>query len=558
MARKILLAHPRFPENTFWSFDRALGMAGRSATMPPLGLLTLAGLFPEDSFDLKLADENIREISDESLREADMVLASAMIVQQESLARLVDRCRRLGTPVMVGGPLVSSCFEILRGQGLAPDVWFLGEAERLFPDVLRDLDQGHLRHVYAHVATEERAQQVRQVFGEEAHVLVEALPQLDLVPLPRFDLLELEAYHSMAIQASRGCPIGCEFCDIWVQYGRKARTAPAQHLLQQLDSLKSLEWRGRVFVVDDNFIGNVAAAKSLATQLCKWQEENGRPFSFSTEADVRLGSAKKDMTELRVTLATAGFGGVFLGLESPSREALAETGKRVNIDTDGDVAQGLLERVHRLQAAGLEVKAGFILGFDQDPSDIDQAMIDFVSRSAIPLAMVGTLGVLPGTALQTRLKREGRYRGRLVGTQTHGFSLNYRPKGRSEHAVLEQYARVLDALYGNRMQSYYARCEDLMQRLPGPPRTGDRAGLRSCLALLRSFWTIRPRVSYLLFLGRTLLRRPRSLPYAVVLATQGEHLHRLTREAIAEYRARRPGRCEHDPDTATRAMATER
>jgi radical SAM superfamily enzyme YgiQ (UPF0313 family) len=558
LSRKILLAYPRFPDETFWSFERALAMTGRSSTMPPLGLLTVAALFPARGYELELHDENLRAISDEALRDADLVLASAMVVQQEALEGLVLRCRELGTTVMVGGPLVSGCYEQLIDRGFDPDVWFLGEAEELFAEVIDDFERGALRKVYAHVPTADRELAVRTALGSDARVLRGPLPALDRSPLPRFDLLEPQEYHSMAIQASRGCPIGCEFCDIWVQFGRKSRTGRPARLLRQLDALKLVGWSGRVFIVDDNFIGNLNAARELLPELAVWQHENGEPFSFCTEADVRLGDDAERMEQLREQLAAAGFGAVFLGIETPSAASLAETGKRVNIARDGDVASGLLARVQRIQRAGLEVKAGFILGFDNDPPDIDEAMIEFVSRSAIPLAMVGTLGVLPGTALQARLEREGRYRGRLVGTQTHGFALNYQPLHRSEHSVLEQYARVLDALFGDEMRTYFARCDQLMERLPAPPRTGDRLNKRGLRTLLRSIRDLRPRISYLRFVLRTLTRRPRFVPYAVALAIQGEHLHRLTQLALEEYRGRPVERAESALSGSLACLVPER
>lgn len=535
--------------------------------MPPLGLLTVAGMFPRDGFELTLADENVRPIDDEALAGADVVLASAMIVQRASLERLVERCRRLGTRIVVGGPLVSGCFEELRRDGFDPDTWFLGEAEELFGELVRDLRSGELRRAYAHVPDERRAERVRSVFGREARVHVAPLPSLDGSPLPRFDLIELGRYHSMAVQASRGCPIRCEFCDIWKQYGVKARTGGPARMLEQLDVLASLGWRGRVFVVDDNFIGNVGAASALLGELGAWQLGRRRfrlsdpmraalgprrvgrlrrrfrrdrfQFALTTEADVRLGGDGAKMTVLRERMAAAGFRGVFLGIETPSASALEETHKRVNVGRDGDARANLLASVRRIQRAGIEVMSGFILGFDNDPPDIDRRMIDFVEEAGIPVAMVGTLGVLPGTALEERLKREGRYRGRLFGSQTHAFRLNYEPRGRSEARVLQQYADVLAALYGGGMSSYYRRCEIALRRLGQPVVTGDRLGWRELVAFLRSFAAVRPRWAYVRFLGRVLRRRPRHLAHAVVLALQGEHLRRLTAAKLGEYRARR-------------------
>ena len=568
---RLLLAYPRLPRDSFWGFDRALKLSGRRSTMPPLGLLTVAGHLPPERFTLRLADENIGPITDAEIRWADVVLASGMVAQLEPLEELVARCRKHGTKVVVGGPLVSGCYAELLERGFDPDVWFLGEIERLSSEWVQDLERGELRPVYAHVPDQEHADQVRSAFGEESRILVEALPALSSSVLPRFDLIDQRHYHSMAVQASRGCPIGCEFCDIWKQFGLKSRAAPVEHLCDQLDLLYSLGWRGRVFVVDDNFIGNVAATRDLLSALQAWQVAErkffvpaglravlGRkrirrlrrsfrphasfPFAFSTEADVRLGADAPKMLALREGMARAGFNSVFLGIETPSADSLREARKKVNIGREGEATANLLSSVRRIQGAGLEVMAGFILGFDSDPADIDQAMATFIHEAGIPIAMVGLLGVIPGTALQERLEREGRYLGRLEGTQTHGFRLNFVPVGRSERVILDQYARVLAAVFGDEqegMRRFYRRCERAMDALPEAPRTGDSVGWREVRAFLRSLVRVSPRLQYWAFLLRTLVRRPRFLSYAVVLALQGDHLHRLTVAALEAYRSTR-------------------
>lgn len=567
---KILLAYPAFPKDTFWSFDSALRVAGRRATMPPLGLLTVAAMFPTDRFELRLVDENVAPVTDGDLDWADAVLVSAMVAQLPAAEVLLARCRASGTPVVAGGPLFSGCFRELRRRGLCATSVFIGEAERLLPRLVTDLEAGMLRPAYADVADDERAGVVREHFGESARVLVAPPPSLDESPVPRFDLIEQRHYHSMAVQASRGCPMACEFCDIWKQFGLKSRTRPAAGLIAQLDYLFALGWKGRVFVVDDNFIGNVGTVRALLAELEAWQREPKRfrvpagyeqalvpgrlarlrararkraairhPFAFCTEADVRIGDAAPKMTAIRTAMQRAGFNSIFLGIETPSREALLEANKRVNVGREGDAAAGLLERVWRVQEAGMEVMAGFILGFDNDPADADRAMADFIERAGIPIAMVGLLGVLPGTALQERLVAEGRFLGELYGAQTHDFRLNYRPRGRSARRVLDQYANVLTEVHGRGMRPLLARVEATMERMGRPPRTGEGVGLRELRAFAISLVRVRPRLAYWRFLARTLLRRQAFLPFAVVLALQADHLHRLTVEKVGRYRASR-------------------
>lgn len=566
---RVLLAYPHFPADTFWSFEGPLAVAGRRSTMPPLGLLTLAGMLPPERFELALADENVRPIEDGEIANADAVFVSAMVAQLESTQALLDRCRTLSVPVVVGGPLVSGCYRELVERDWRPTAWFVGEAERLFPQLVEDLERGDLRAVYAHVQDEERAASVRECLTGRARILIEELPSLEAAPTPRFDLVDLRRYHSMAVQASRGCPIGCEFCDIWKHFGLKSRRQVATRLLAQFDYLFALGWRGRVFVVDDNFIGNVGAARDLLPELAAWQvstkpfripdayeaalpstrlrrmrrrhrrtARRPYPFALSTEADVRIGDSAPKMSGIRTDMVRAGFNSLFLGIETPSAAALQEAGKKVNIGKEESAAASLLERVHTIQRAGMEVMSGFILGFDNDPADIDAAMIEFIEQAGIPMAMVGLLGVLPGTALLERLEREGRYRGHLVGTQTHSFELNFVPLGRSEAVVQQQYARVLEALYGGGMEPYYRRCERMMDTLPAPPSTGDGMGLRELLAFARSLLHVRPRRAYWRFLGRVLRRKPAFFGLAVVLALQGEHFHQLTVRRVREFRSR--------------------
>jgi len=565
---RILLVYPKFPRDTFWSFDRALRFSGRRSTMPPLGLLTVAAFVDAGEHELALVDENVAQLTDAELEWADIVLSSSMIAQRAALAELADRCRAHSTPLVVGGPLISGCWQQLRAGGFEADAWFVGEAEHVFPELLDDLARGRLRRLYAHVTDDDSAQALRASFGDDVLIHVGERPSLQDAPVPRFDLLDLGKYHSMPLQASRGCPIGCEFCDIWKQYGRKSRSAPARQLLDQLDVLFTLGWRGRVFIVDDNFIGNVAAARELLDELHAWQRKERRlflpevmrktlapkrlrrlerrfrrsrtvqfPFAFSTEADVRLGSTAPKLTAIRERMVAVGFNSVFLGIETPDPAALREAKKRVNLGHDAPTADSLLSCVRTIRAAGMNVLAGFIVGFDHDPQQVDRVLVDFIQRSAIPVAMVGLLGVIPGTDLERRLTREGRALQRLSGHQTHEFRLDFTPVGRTERQVLEQYAFVLEHVFGRGLRAYFERCRQVLRELPRPPRTGDRVGLRELRALAHSLVALRPRRQYWRFLAWTLARRPRFLGLAIVLSMQGEHLHRLTERKLAAYRA---------------------
>ena len=367
---KALLVYPYFPD-TYWSFRHALKFEGKRSAFPPLGLLTVSSMLPA-SWERRLVDLNVTRLKNADIEWADIVLCTAMIVQKDSLEEVVRRCKARGKRVVVGGPYVSTSAEHLP----AADHIFVGEAEATLPEFVRDLENGSARRIYQ---APER-------------------PALSATPVPDFRLADVKRYSAMSVQYSRGCPFNCEFCDIIEIYGRVPRTKSNQQMLLELDALRATGWRGTVFIVDDNFIGNKRNVKRLLPDLAAWQERNGRPFDFLTEASVNLA----DDEGLLELMRRANFRRVFLGIETPVVESLKETQKTQN--TRGD----MLDSVKKIQGYGMEVMAGFIVGFDNDPEDIFERQINFIRESAIPLAMVGLLTALPDTQLWRRLKREGR------------------------------------------------------------------------------------------------------------------------------------------------------
>ena len=391
---KVLLINPEFPD-TYWSFRHALSFEGKRSAYPPLGLLTVAAMLPS-SCEKRLVDMEVRRLKDSDIEWADLVMITGMLIQKEAQGQVVDRCKALGKRVAVGGPFVSTSAESLP----AADHIFIGEAETTLPQFFKDLERGEAKAVYQ---ASER-------------------PPLSLTPVPQFELAELNRYSAMSVQYSRGCPFSCEFCDIIEIYGRVPRTKSNQQMLAELDELKRIGWRGTVFVVDDNFIGNKRNVKNLLPDLVAWQEKNDFPFSLLTEASVNLA----DDTALLDMMRDAGFRRVFLGIETPVEESLKEAQKSQN-------RGNLLDSVKKIQSYGMEVMAGFIVGFDHDPEDIFERQIDFIRESAIPLAMVGLLTALPDTQLWRRLKKEGRLLTESAGNNTSD-SLNFIPTDGSASA----------------------------------------------------------------------------------------------------------------------------
>src|SRR5437762_1186706 len=487
---KTLLVYPYFPD-TYWSFRHALKFEGKRSAFPPLGLLTVSSMLPA-SWERRLVDLNVTRLKNADIEWADVVLCTAMIVQKDSLQEVIRRCKARGKRVVVGGPYVSTSAEHVPDA----DHVFVGEAETTLPEFLRDLERGEARRVYH--ATEK--------------------PALALAPVPDFRLADVKRYSAMSVQYSRGCPFNCEFCDIIEIYGRVPRTKSNQQMLSELDALRATDWRGTVFIVDDNFIGNKRNVKRLLPDLAAWQERNGRPFDFLTEASVNLA----DDDGLLELMRRANFRRVFLGIETPVVESLKETHKTQN--TRGD----MLDSVKKIQSYGMEVMAGFIVGFDNDPEDIFERQIAFIRESAIPLAMVGLLTALPDTQLWRRLKKEGRLLGEASGNNTE-CTFNFRT--RMDPAILiEGYETIMRTIYSPR--EYYERARECLRRVSANDSEPNNYTLVSgLLALMRVLIKLglfdRERKEFWRFMSKALVKHRHRFAESLRLAAMGYHFRKL-------------------------------
>ncbi|MEW6777632.1 MAG: DUF4070 domain-containing protein [Bdellovibrionota bacterium] len=488
---RALLVHARFPV-TYWGFQYCLSLAGRKAALPPLGLLSLAALLP-DSWDLRLVDLNIQRLSKKDLEWAEVVLVSGMRVQSDSMREVVRRAKELGRRTAVGGPAPTTA-----PQDFAEaDVILRGEAESVIPELLAAMES-----------------------KERCVISPPALPGLDRVPVPRYDLVDVKKYASLSIQFSRGCPFNCEFCDVIEIYGRVPRTKSPEQVLSELECMYGLGYRGSVFFVDDNFVGNRAAVRRLLPELIRWQQERGYPFELYTEASVNLAADG----ELVQDMVAAGFSAVFLGIETPSAEALAAAGKKQNLAMDPK------EAVERLTRAGLEVMGGFIVGFDSDTPETLKLQKEFISNSPIPMAMVGLLTALPGTALWKRLEREGRLRKESSGDQ---FGRpNFAP-AMNEEELLSGYAKLLGEIYSPK--EYYRRCWAQLEK-SAPPPGGRKLALRDMATFFRTSVRVgmlsTRAVEYWGLLVKTLRDARHAFPSAVAHAVKGEHLIAYTRKEV--------------------------
>jgi radical SAM superfamily enzyme YgiQ (UPF0313 family) len=487
---KILLINPEFPD-TYWSFRHALPFEGKRCAFPPLGLLTVSGLLPR-SWKRRLVDLNVHSLKTSDIEWADIVFASAMLVQKDSLRRVVGRCKALGKRVVVGGPYVTTTIEDLPDA----DHVFLGEAETTLPQFVQDLERGDTKRTYQ---AAER-------------------PPLSVTPVPDFELADLKRYSAMSVQYSRGCPFQCEFCDIIEIYGRVPRTKSNHQMLAELNALLRLGWRGTVFIVDDNFIGNKKNVRQLLPELAEWQERNGHPFTLLTEASVNLA----EDGDLLAGMQRAGFQRVFLGIETPVEESLKEAQKSQNTRRD------LLDSVKKIQSYGMEVMAGFIVGFDNDPEDIFERQIRFIRESAIPLAMVGLLSALPDTQLWRRLEREGRLLGEASGNNTN-CSLNFVPKMdparliegyqsimRTIYSSREYYERALNSLTRTRQDISFPKHYNPISAVTAFIRIAVKLGLLDCER--REFWR---------YLSQAIAQHRGNFDDALRLAAMGYHFRKL-------------------------------
>jgi radical SAM superfamily enzyme YgiQ (UPF0313 family) len=496
-----LFVYPEVPD-TYWSYKHALSFVGKRALMPPLGIATVAAMVP-DTYECRIVDLNVEKLSTRLIQAAELVLVSAMIVQADSMREVIARCGQSGTAVAVGGPYITSCRESIEGVDYA----ILGEAEEVFPRFLADYAAGTPKAVYT----------------------CEGRPELSAVPIPRFELLKLRYYQTLPLQFSRGCPFDCEFCDIVHLFGHRTRTKSPEQFIAELDAVLATGFRGAIFIVDDNFIGNRRAVKALLRAVSAWQAEHGNPFLLSTEASIDLASDD----ELLDLMVGAGFNMVFVGIETPEAESLAAVGKLQNLK--GDVVAS----VRKIQERGIEVTGGFIIGFDSDPPDIFDLQIDFVQQLAIPTAMVGLLMALPNTKLYDRLVREGRMLSEATGNNTHNSALNFVPKMPRE--VLETgYYRVLQTIYSPRR--YFERCLEVLSRYPKNEQTQKLLGrvrAKEIYALVSSLVRqtfSRYGLAYLSYLIRGARRRPDLFVGLVTMAVQGCHYFTITRRVLRERR----------------------
>jgi radical SAM superfamily enzyme YgiQ (UPF0313 family) len=485
------MVYPMYPD-TFWSFKHALKFVSKKASFPPLGLLTIASMLPKE-WNKKLIDMNACDLTDEDILWADYVFISAMSTQSESANHVIETCNKLNVKIVAGGPLFTSSSEYYKKV----DHLVLNEAEITLPRFLSDLKKGKAAHIYT---TDEWA-------------------DITATPLPLWELVRLKNYTSMNVQYSRGCPFECDFCDITVLYGRNPRTKTKKQLIAELDTLYFTGWRGPVFFVDDNFIGNkIKLKKEILPAIAQWMEKRKHPFYLNTEASINLA----DDEELMNLMVRAGFEAVFIGIESPNEESLIECNKTQNRNRD------LISSIKKIQESGLEVQGGFIVGFDNDPPTIFEKLTDFVQESGIVTAMVGLLNAPKGTKLQKRLLSEGRLLKDFTGNNTD-FSINFIPKMDSEE-LLDGYKKILNTIYSPKY--YYERVMRFMKSFDPKKKKVFHLNPNYIMALFKSMFKLgiigEERFYYWKLFFWSLFRKPQLFSLAILFTIYGFHFKKIS------------------------------
>lgn len=511
-APKVLLVNPRFNGASFWAYRASCELVGARYPTPSLGLITVAALLPA-TWTMRLIDRNVdqREAEFEQLLGwADLVLAGGMLVQQRDLFAIIERVQAAGKPIVVGGPDVSSSPQLYE----AADFRIVGEAEGCIDEF---------------VAAWER--------GDRSGLFQTPLFSVDVTqtPVPRFDLLNFKHYAEITVQFSRGCPFRCEFCDIIELYGRRPRAKTSAQVVAELQRLYELGYRGVVQFSDDNLIGNKVAVKAFLPDLISWQRLRRYPFQFVTEASMNLA----DDNHLLCLLRDANFVAVFIGIESPDPSVLVAAQKQQNTRRD------IVESIHRVQARGIAVAGGFIVGFDNEPAGTAEAMVDLIEAAAIPAAMVGLLYALPNTQLTRRLEAEGR-----LGAQ-HNLALaedvtdqcmaglNFETC-RPRDEILRDYRTVVAQIYDP--EAYFARIRRMVDRLDcsgvngSVQRSNRLPALCRFVRFLFSVTVRQPAMAGHVFrlVGYILKHNPRAIRIGIYMASFYAHFGPFSQAIVAE------------------------
>ncbi|MBC8343572.1 MAG: DUF4070 domain-containing protein [Bacteroidetes bacterium] len=482
----VLMIYPEYPD-TYWSFKHALKFISKKAAVPPLGLITVSAMLPEN-WQRKLIDLNIEILQDSDIEWADFIFLSGMYVQKKSVIEILERCKNYPVTIIAGGPLFTQDYD----NYPQIDHFILNEAEITMPVFLKDLKEANEKRIYR---TNEFA-------------------DLSFTPVPDYHLLKLKDYAFMNMQISRGCPFNCDFCEITALLGHKVRMKTSEQVTKELDTLYKLNWRGPIAVVDDNFIGNKQVVKnSILPDMITWMETHNHPFKLNAQTSINLADDKR-MLEL---MRNAGFISTFIGIETPVEESLQSCNKVQNENRD------LLENVKQIQEGGLQVSGGFIVGFDTDTETVFQQQVDFIQKSGIVSAMVGLLNAPKNTLLYKKMEEEKRLTEDATGSNTD-FTMNFAPK-MNHQKLLDGYQFIINSIYMEK--PYYQRIRALLRNYKPVNNGKAKLDMSRIKAFIRSIYVLglanKGRFEYWKLMFWTILYKPRLFIDAVTMAVYGYH-----------------------------------
>ncbi len=509
-----LLIQPKNP-TTFWTFDEALKLAGKKAAFPPTNLLTIAGLLPE-KYNIRLVDENTTKLEDKDFEWADVGLVSGMIIHRDSQEKIIERAKQHEKPIIIGGQYATQYSTRIKGPGTV----YMGEAETALLDVLEDV--------------------VEKGYREETRIIDKSDDFVDVekIPFQRLDLIRdtMRHYGTMAIQVTRGCPKPCTFCDIPKLTGKITRVKNVDQIIPEFDMLYNMGWRGSVMLVDDNLAGNMIKIMDRLKHITPWQQERRYPFPLFTQSSLDMYENKEFMEAMR----NAGFDTVFFGLESPAAESLKSMGAQKNLQ--GKDGKSMLDKIRDIQSNYFKAQAGFILGLDADPDDIDEQMKQFIQQSRIGVAMAGPLGVVPGTPDYKRFSREGRLVEDVIydgGSGIFTRKLSYKPKNNKGEfiepdVILNRHKSVVG--YINSPEAYFERTLDYIRNRERMPLSRRKMSKERLMSFLRSVYYqgIKSdyKKEYWNYLFNSAKHDIKSFPDAVTYAIHGHHLITTTKESL--------------------------
>jgi len=462
IARKAVLIYPKFHVHTFWSFERTLakyvpksefGLPKHS--LPPLGLMGLFNHLKPHYDNIELIDRNVNPLPiEELIKEADHVYIGGMIAQQKGFLEDAEAVKDAGKLLIAGGTIVDEYSQ--RQLMDMADHLVENEAEMVIDDLLEGLLHGNAEKLY-----------------RGTHAPPERFFQ------PDYSCINMRNYHSMSVQITRGCPFNCEFCDIIARFGRKQRFAPWEHTEKAFRQMFQLGWKGTVFIVDDNFIGNPTRTVTLLKKLREIETEIGYRFPKYSEVSLNLSDEKPAMAELRKWFRKAYFIDNFIGVETNNIEALCETGKKQNLRGEKTVQEKL---TLISEETGSNMMMGIIYGFDSDTSESVDDLIDFINSTHAPTVMVGLLQAPRNTELWNRMKREGRLVEEATGNNSDG-TMNFIPYNVSEQEAEQNYVRILEGIYSE--DAFFTRVKRALRLIDPEVKDGTRSTRESLRCALR-------------------------------------------------------------------------